>query len=161
MWQLVSPEGGGGVTTHNKFQTHRALRTGVIGRIVSGTNKTKNFFRLIVVWNFGGRPPMRGWLCIKNVSPLRHLEQKLRLLWSRSKHHVYGTQLQSIESPSVRRWLPPWSVTRTFPLLSLKKNIGAWSTRRRAERSQETYQHNRILRINTLPLKYHCAATSR
>ena len=45
-----------GVNTHNKFQTPRTLRTGVMSRIVSGTNKTKKeiffvdfFFEILVV----------------------------------------------------------------------------------------------------------------
>ena len=43
-----------GVNTHNKFQTPGSLRPGVMGRIVSGTNKTKKiivefFFEILVV----------------------------------------------------------------------------------------------------------------
>ena len=66
------------VNTHNKFQTPSTRRTGVMSRIVSGTNKTKKKISSIFFWNFGGLPPMRGWLCIKNFSPLGPLEHKLR-----------------------------------------------------------------------------------
>ena len=49
-----------GVNTHNKFQTPRTLRTGVMSRIVSGTNKTKKnllsiFFEILVAY-----PPHKG-----------------------------------------------------------------------------------------------------
>ena len=47
--------------THNKFQTPRILRTGVMGRIVSGTNKTKKkFFSSNFLLKFWWSAPHEG-----------------------------------------------------------------------------------------------------
>ena len=55
--------------TENKFQPPKTRRK-VMDRKVSGTNKTTT--------KHLGSAPMRGWLRIKNFSPLGPLEHKLR-----------------------------------------------------------------------------------
>ena len=123
-----------GVNTHNKFQTPSTRRTGVISRKVSGTNKTKkNFFRRIFCWNFGGLPPMRGWLCIKNFSPLGPLEHKLQ-------HTEVARNTPRRSGGMVMPHMPAaaaviQSVTDTFSLETKKKHrrMGPMRTEERTE----------------------------
>ena len=54
------------VNTHNKFQTPRTIRTGVMSRIVFKKKNSSIFF-----WNFGCLPPMRGATMHKKFQPSR------------------------------------------------------------------------------------------
>ena len=107
------------VNTHNIFQTPRTIRTGVMSRIVSGTNKTtkKFFFSSNFLLKFWWSAPHEGVTMHKKFQPSRTPRTQVTGRQNQQQTHTH-THTHTYEILQTNQG--------KAPVAEALKNIGTW-----------------------------------